>query len=72
MEDDFGVGPGQEAVAEGNKPPPDRVTLTFEAMERCLFVAPGAPEGDFTPEGEGAAKAAGARGGFVCLRFRKK
>ena len=44
----------------------------FEAMERCLFVAPGAPEGDFTPEGEAAAKAAGARGGFVCLRFRKK
>ena len=41
-------------------------------MERCLFVAPGAPEGDFTPEGEAAAKAAGARGGFVCLRFRKK
>ena len=44
----------------------------FETLERCLFVAPGAPEGDFTPEGEAAAKAAGARGGFVCLRFRKK
>ena len=43
-----------------------------ETLERCLFVAPGAPEGDFTPEGEAAAKAAGARGGFVCLRFRKK
>ena len=44
----------------------------LDTKERSPDVAPGAPEGDSTPAGEAAAKAAGARGGFVCLRFRKK